>query len=493
MTEQPSLFFGAGDSPAVILGKYANRHGLITGATGTGKTVTLQVLAEGFSRMGVPVFLADVKGDLSGLAVASDPSKGIQKRVDTLELNDYRHEASPVVFWDLYQKSGHPLRTTISEIGPQLLARMLNLNETQEGVLNVAFSVADEEGLLLLDYKDLHALLNFTGKNRQQISIEYGRVTTASIGAIQRKLLVLKNARGDQLFAEPALSLSDLMRRDENGRGIINLLDARELIQNPRLYSTFLLWLLAELFEDLPEVGDQDTPELVFFFDEAHLLFDDASTSFQDQIERVVRLIRSKGVGIYFVTQNPQDIPDEVLGQLGNRVQHALRAFTPKDQKALRLVAETFVQNPDLDIRDTLTSMGVGEALVSTLIGKGIPSMADHCLICPPRSRMGPIDEATRSAVRANSPISDVYDHTIDRDSAYERLQARAARRAQQEAEDKPPPTSRSGSGSSTRTRSGRARKSEWEKAAGSIARSAAQSFGKSLLRGILGALRGKR
>lgn len=487
-SEQPALFFGAGESPAVILGKYANRHGLIAGATGTGKTVTLQVLAEGFSRMGVPVFLADVKGDLSGLAVASEPSKGIQKRVDTLKLSDYVHEPSPVVFWDLYQTSGHPLRTTVSEIGPLLLSRMLGLNETQEGILNVAFSVADDQGLLLLDYKDLHALLNFIGENRQKVSLEYGRVTTASIGAIQRKLLMLKNARGDQLFAEPALQLTDLMKRDARGRGNINILDARELIQNPRLYSTFLLWLLAELFEDLPEVGDQATPELVFFFDEAHLLFDDASDTFMDQIERVVRLIRSKGVGIYFVTQSPQDIPDDVLGQLGNRIQHALRAFTPKDQKALRLVAETFVQNPNLDIRTTLTSMGVGEALVSTLIGKGIPSMADHCLICPPRSRMGPIDEATRSAVRADSPISDAYNHTIDRESAFERLKARAERRAQQDAEAVPPPSKSPG-----RSRRSSTRKSDWEKAAGSIARSAAQSFGKSLLRGILGALRGKR
>ncbi len=404
MTESNQLLFGAGDNPAIILGKYANRHGLIAGATGTGKTVTLQVLAEGFSRMGVPVFLADVKGDLSGLAVPGEMSSGIEKRVSKIGLEDYSNEPSPVVFWDLYQKSGHPVRTTVSEIGPVLLSRLLELNDTQEGVLNVAFTVADEEGLLLLDFKDLHALLNFVGENRKEISVSYGHVSTASIGAIQRRLLVLKNAGGDKLFAEPALLLTDLMQHDASGRGNINILDARDLIQNPRLYSTFLLWLLAELFEDLPEKGDQDKPEFVFFFDEAHLLFSDAPRSLLEQVERVVRLIRSKGVGIYFVTQNPQDVPDNVLGQLGNRIQHALRAYTPRDQKVLRAAADTFVQNPNLDIRETLTTMGVGEALVSTLYGKGIPSMADHCLICPPRSRMGPIDLKTRKAVRKAEP-----------------------------------------------------------------------------------------
>ncbi len=489
--QAPRVHFGGGDRPAIIEGRYANRHGLIAGATGTGKTVTLQVLAEGFSRLGVPVFLADVKGDLSGLAAAGKASAGVTKRVEKIGLNQHSLEPSPVVFWDLFQKNGHPLRTTISEIGPVLLARLLELNDTQEGVLNVAFTVADDEGLALLDLKDLRALLNFVGENRQQISTRYGHVTTASLGAIARRMLTLERSGGENFFAEPALELADLMRRDEQGRGVINVLDSRQLIMNPRLYSTFLLWLLAELFEELPEKGDLDKPELVFFFDEAHLLFDDPPKALLDQIEQVVRLIRSKGVGIYFVTQNPQDVPDDVLGQLGNRVQHALRAFTPRDQKVVRAAAQTFVPNPDLDTEAVLTQMGVGEALVSTLLDGGVPSMVDRCLIAPPHSRMGPLTDQERQAVFQSSVVGDKYNQTIDRESAFERLAERAEKRvkeAEMAAENtKSQEKSRSETPTKSRSR-GRQRQSGLEKAVKSAARSMGTSLGRTILRGILGA-----
>ncbi|MDJ0654342.1 MAG: DUF853 family protein [Xanthomonadales bacterium] len=497
MNQEPLVHFGGGERPATILGRYANRHGLIAGATGTGKTVTLQVLAEGFSRLGVPVFLADVKGDLSGLGVPGKglSSKGIAKRVDKIGLADYEAEGAPIVFWDLYQESGHPLRTTVSEIGPILLSRLLELNDTQEGVLNVAFSVADDEGLLLLDLKDLRSLLNFVGQNAKEISLRYGHVTSASIGAIQRRLLTLERSGGELFFGEPALQLSDLMRQDLGGRGVINVLDARKLIQNPRLYCTFLLWLLAELFEELPEKGDLDKPELVFFFDEAHLLFDDPPKALLDQIEQVVRLIRSKGVGIYFVTQNPQDIPDDVLGQLGNRVQHALRAFTPRDQKVIRAAAETFVQNPNLDVETTLTQLGVGEAVVSTLQDKGTPSMVDRCLICPPRSRMGPLTAAERKEIRKRSPVGAMYDQTLDRESAFEILTQRAEKAARELAEAEKAEAERkarekaekAAKKSGTRRRS--SRQTPWEAAVKSAARSMGTQLGRSLLRGILGAL----
>ncbi|MDX1571759.1 MAG: helicase HerA-like domain-containing protein, partial [Xanthomonadales bacterium] len=377
MSEPLQIRFGAGQNDALIRAEYANRHGLIAGATGTGKTVTLQVLTEGFSRLGVPVFLADVKGDLAGLSQPGKASSGVQKRVEKLLLKDYRNESYPVVFWDLFGRTGHPIRTTVSEMGPLLLARLLDLNDTQEGVLNVVFSAADDQGLLLLDLKDLRAMLNFAGEHHRELSNRYGRITGASIGAIQRRLLVLENAGGEQFFGEPALDLADFMRTDFSGKGLISLLDARTLIQNPKLYSTFLLWLLAELFEELPEVGDLDRPRLVFFFDEAHLLFDEAPKALLNQVEQVVRLVRSKGVGVYFCTQSPMDVPDDVLGQLGNRIQHALRAYTPRDRRAIRAAAQNFVPNPELDIERALTDVGVGEAVVSTLGPKGVPSMAD--------------------------------------------------------------------------------------------------------------------
>ncbi|MEM9532692.1 MAG: helicase HerA-like domain-containing protein [Pseudomonadota bacterium] len=489
----PQVHFGGGERAAVIEGKYANRHGLIAGATGTGKTVTLQVLAEGFSRLGVPVFLADVKGDLSGLGTAGKASSGVTKRVEKIGL-EHALEPSPVVFWDLYQKDGHPLRTTVSEIGPVLLARLLELNDTQEGVLNVAFSVADDEGLALLDLKDLRSLLNFVGEHRNDISTRYGHVTTASLGAIARRLLTLERAGGEHFFGEPALELEDLMRQDDAGRGVINVLDARKLIQNPRLYSTFLLWLLAELFEELPEKGDLDQPELVFFFDEAHLLFDDPPKALLDQIEQVVRLIRSKGVGVYFVTQNPQDVPDDVLGQLGNRVQHALRAFTPRDQRVVRAAAETFVTNPNLDTEEVLTQLGVGEALVSTLGDGGVPSMVDRCLIAPPRSRMGPLTKKERKALFQQSPVGAKYNEGIDRESAFELLSQRAEKKAKEAekakaAAEKAKTKAKAKTSSGRRKSSGRRRQGTFEAAFKSAARSMGTSLGRSLIRGILGAL----
>ena len=470
---QNDLLFGRGQDEAVLEGQYANRHGLIAGATGTGKTVTVQVLAEGFSRMGVPVFLADVKGDLAGIARPGESKDFIQKRVDKIGL-EYSNEGSPVVFWDLFGEHGHPIRTTVSEMGPLLLSRLLELNDTQEGVLNVLFAVADDEGLLLLDLKDLRSMLNFLGENATEISNQYGRVTSGSIGAIQRRLLVLEQAGANMFFGEPALDLADFMRTDLSGRGIISLLDARSLIHKPKLYSTFLLWLLAELFEELPEVGDQDVPRLVFFFDEAHLLFDDAPKALLDQTEQVVRLIRSKGVGVYFCTQNPTDVPDDVLGQLGNRVQHALRAYTPKDRKTIRATAQNFVPNPDLDIESALTQMGVGEALCSTLRGKGIPTMADACVIAPPRSRMGPITSEERATIRAASPVGSRYDKTVDRVSAFEKLASRAA----QKVPEPPKPPSRS-----------RSRQTVWEAALKSAARTMATSISRKLVRGIFGNL----
>lgn len=485
MAQQPEIFFGGGENRAVILGKYANRHGLIAGATGTGKTVTLQVLSEGFSRLGVPVFLADVKGDLAGLSQAGKASSGIQKRVDKIGLPDYVNESNPVVFWDLFGKLGHPLRTTASEMGPLLFSRLLELNDTQEGVMMVAFRVADDHGWALLDLKDLRALLRYVADNHREISTQYGRVTAASIGAIQRRLLVLEDAGAQTFFGEPALDLEDLMRQDLSGRGIINVMAADKLIQDPRLYSTFLLWLLSELFEELPEVGDLDRPKLVFFFDEAHLLFDDAPKPLLDKVEQVVRLIRSKGVGVYFVTQNPTDIPDDVLGQLGNRVQHALRAFTPRDQKAVRVAAETFVQNPALDVEEAITQLGVGEALVSTLGEDGIPSMVDRCLIAPPHSRMGPITRPERKAVRGRSPVGAKYDKAVDRKSAHETLQERAEKIAKQAESEA---TKKASSKKSSRKRSS-SRQTPTEAFVKSAARSIGTQLGRVLLRGVLGSL----
>ena len=410
-----------------LLPKYGNRHGLVAGATGTGKTVTLMTLAEGFSRLGVPVFMADVKGDVAGLAVAGTTGDKLQQRIAEIGVNDYRSEANPVIFWDLYGKLGHPVRGTVSEIGPTLLGRMLELNDTQEGVLEIVFKLADDNGWLLLDLEDLRALLAHVGDNRKDISAKYGLVSTQSIGAIQRALLQIEQQGGDAFFAEPALELSDIMRTTQDGRGVISILAADQLILKPRLYSSFLLWLLSELFETLPEVGDLDKPKLVFVFDEAHLLFDDAPPALQQRIEQVVRLIRSKGVGVYFCSQFPDDVPDNILGQLGNRVQHALRAFTPRDQKAVKTAAETFVANPNLDVAKTIGQLGVGEALVSMLLDKGVPMPVEKTLVAPPRCRMGAITDAERAQVRAGSPVGAKYDTAIDRESAAEKLAERHA------------------------------------------------------------------
>jgi hypothetical protein len=424
---------GGGENYGVkqgLLLKYANRHGLVAGATGTGKSVTLQILAEGFSKAGVPVFLSDVKGDLSGLADAGSESfklhDAFTERAARIGFDDYTYEAFPVTFWDLYGLQGHPIRTTVAEMGPLLIARLLELTEAQEGVLNIAFRVADEQGLPLLDLKDLRALLVWVGQNGDDLSLRYGNVATASVGAIQRALLVLENQGGENLFGEPALELADLMRTDPDGRGRISILAADTLMGSPRLYATFLLWLLSELFEELPEVGDPDKPKLVFFFDEAHLLFDDAPRALVNKVEQVARLIRSKGVGVYFVTQNPADIPDDILGQLGNRVQHALRAFTARDRKALRHAAETYRDNPRLNIEDAIREVGVGEAVTSMLEAKGAPGMAEQTLIRPPSSRLGPVDPELRRQTMQASPMAGKYDARIDRESAHELLARRA-------------------------------------------------------------------
>jgi len=419
-----------------LLLKYANRHGLVAGATGTGKTVTLQIMAEGFSAMGVPVFLSDVKGDLSGLSKAGSSDfklhDAFMKRAGTIGFDEYTYSEFPVTFWDLFGEQGHPVRTTVSEMGPLLLARLLELTDAQEGVLNIAFRVADEEGLPLLDLKDLQSMLVWVGENRETVSLRYGNISTASVGAIQRQLLVLENQGGTQFFGEPALELSDIMRTDLDGRGRINILAADKLMSAPRLYATSLLWLLSELFEELPEVGDPDKPKLVFFFDEAHLLFDDAPKALIDKVEQVARLIRSKGVGVYFVTQNPADVPEDILGQLGNRVQHALRAFTPRDQRNLKRAAETYRTNPRFSTEQAIREVGVGEAVTSMLETKGAPSVVERTLIRPPSSQLGPIGADERKSVVANSPIMGKYETLKDRESAFEVLSARAQKAAEE-------------------------------------------------------------
>ncbi|MEH6718030.1 MAG: helicase HerA-like C-terminal domain-containing protein [Aurantimonas endophytica] len=417
--------------------RLANRHGLITGATGTGKTVTLQILAEGFSEAGVPVFCADIKGDLAGIAERGEPKDFLVERARQIGLDPYYHDLYPVVFWDIFGEQGHPVRATISEMGPLLLSRLMNLSEAQEGVLNIVFKIADEEGLLLLDLKDLQAMLAHVAENADNVSRLYGNVAKASVGAIQRSLLVLEQQGAANFFGEPALAIGDLMRTDRDGRGIVNMLAADKLMMNPRLYATFLLWLLSELFEELPEVGDADKPKLVFFFDEAHLLFDGAPKVLVDRVEQVVKLIRSKGVGVYLVTQNPLDVPDGVLAQLGNRVQHALRAYTPREQKAVKTAAETFRPNPAFDSFEAITQLGVGEALVSTLGKGGVPSMVERTLIRPPSGRLGTITPEERTAVIGRSPVAGLYDNTVDRESAYEMLVGRAEKELQQEAEQR--------------------------------------------------------
>ncbi len=496
MTSDQDIFVGAGETPQTLALRFANRHGLIAGATGTGKTVTLQILAEGFSRAGVPVFLADVKGDLSGLSQAGGVNPKLRERAETIGMAAFAPEAAPVVFWDLFGDQGHPIRTTVSEMGPLLLARLLDLNEVQEGVLNIAFQVADDDGLLILDLKDLKSLLQFVSDRRDELTTEYGNVAPQSVGAIQRRLLSLSQEGGEAFFGEPALDLRDFMRTAPDGRGYVNVLAADKLMMSPQLYATFLLWLLAELFEELPEVGDPDKPKLVFFFDEAHLLFDDAPKALVQKVEQVVRLIRSKGVGVYFVTQSPLDVPDEVLGQLGNRFQHALRAFTPRDRKAVKAAAETFRANPKLDVVAAITELGVGEALVSTLQERGVPSVVERTLIRPPFSRMGPASEGERQAVIAGSPVAGLYDKAVDRTSAYEILSERAARAAEElrekeeraKREEEREAAARSQSRRYDRPRRGR-RRSDAQGMAERVLRDATRTIGRELVRGLLGSL----
>lgn len=432
---------GGGEDYATKQGltlKYANRHGLVAGATGTGKTVTLQILAEGFSKAGVPVFLSDVKGDLSGLADAGSETfklhQAFTERAQTIGFDDFSYESFPVTFWDLFGEQGHPVRTTVAEMGPLLLSRLMELSDAQEGILNIAFRLSDEQGLPLLDLKDLQALLVWVGESRKELALRYGAISVASVGAIQRRLLILENQGGSKLFGEPALALSDIMRTDTDGRGRINILASDKLMGSPRLYATFLLWLLSELFEELPEVGDPDKPKLVFFFDEAHLLFDGAPKALVDKVEQVARLIRSKGVGIYFVTQNPADVPEDVLGQLGNRIQHALRAFTARDRKQLRMAAETYRENPRFSTEEAIREVGVGEAVTSMLLKKGVPGIVERTLIRPPSSKLGPIDADLRKQIMATSPVAGKYEALQDRRSAYEILKQRSEQAASEAA-----------------------------------------------------------
>jgi len=488
------ILIGKGEQPVYLLPKYGNRHGLVAGATGTGKTISLMMLAEGFSRLGVPVFMADVKGDIAGLAMAGSTNEQIQRRVAQIGIGGYTHEASPVLFWDLYGKAGHPVRTTVSEIGSSLLGRILEFNEIQVGTLEIAFKLADDQGLLLLDLDDLRALLGFVADNRKEISTQYGLVSTQSVAAIQRALLSLEREGGEALFGEPALELGDLLRTDLNGRGIVSILTADQLILKPRLYSSFLLWVLSELFENLPEVGDLDKPKLVFFFDEAHLLFDDAPPGLRQRVEQVVRIIRSKGVGVYFCSQFPDDVPNEILGQLGNRMQHALRAYTPRDQKAVRTAAETFAVNPKLNVAEAISQLGIGEALVSTLQEKGVPMPVERTLICPPRCRMGTVTPEERAAVRARSPVGGKYDSRVNRESAYEILGRRVAPTGM--------PVARSGQAGAGPESAGGGRLAEllWgtkrrqgmlESMAKQAARTVGSQMGRQILRGVLGGILG--
>ena len=536
-----SIFLGASRKPddsiqekEFLKLQYANRHGLVTGATGTGKTVTMQILAEGFSNAGVPVFCSDIKGDLSGIAAMGEPKDFLFKRAETIGLEPYEFQEFPVIFWDLFGEKGHPIRTTISEMGPLLLSRLMDCTDSQEGVVNIAFRLADEEGLLLLDLKDLRAMLSYMAENARALSHRYGSVNRQSIGAIQRKLLVLEQQHADKFFGEPALRIADIMRTTPDGRGAINVLAADQLMMNPRLYATFLLWLLSELFEELPEVGDPEKPRLVFFFDEAHILFDEAPKALLERVEQVVRLIRSKGVGVYFVTQNPLDVPDTVLSQLGNRIQHALRAYTPREQRAVKTAADTFRPNPDFDSFEIITQLGVGEALVSTLEKKGVPGIVQRTLIRPPASRLGPLEDAERAKLVKLSPVSGQYDEPLDRESAFELLKLRAEKEAaaeeaarqreeeeerREEEEDRRERSARSQwrlpdhdhdddddrGRRSTRSRSSRSRSSRsgssrrrrssnrqtvTEAAIKSLTRSLSTQLGKAIARGILGGIK---
>ncbi len=473
-----------------LLSKMGNRHGLIAGATGTGKTISMQGLTEGFSDIGVPVFLVDAKGDVSGITQPGKEHPKVAERVEIMSLDDFAFQAFPGTFWDMFGKDGHPVRTTISDMGPLLLARLLNLNETQQGVLSLVFRVSDDNGWLLLDLKDLRAMLKFVSDNAAEFRTLYGNVSSASVGAIQRRLIQLEDQGGDKLFSEPVLNLDDLMQTDEDGKGMVNLLVADQLMNSPQLYGTFLLWLMSELFEQLPEVGNPDKPKLVLFFDEAHLIFKDAPKVLLEKIEQVVRLIRSKGVGVYFVTQNPTDIPDTVLGQLGNRIQHALRAFTAKDKKAIRAAAQTFRENPKLDTEEIMTQLGVGEALVSMLDEKGRPNMVEQTLIKPPKSQIGPITKAQRKQILADSLVAGIYEKTVDRKSAYEILAVRAEEQAKQaEAEQAEEIREKEVKKSSRRS----TRQTPTEAFVKSAMRAVGTRVGKKLVRGILGSLFGGR
>ncbi|MGZ5478966.1 MAG: helicase HerA-like domain-containing protein [Candidatus Aminicenantales bacterium] len=506
--ELEGMLIARGEKDLLLLPRMANRHGLVAGATGTGKTVTLQVMAEHFSRIGVPVFMADVKGDLAGISQPGLMNPKIQERIVKLKLGDYAFEGSPVTFWDIFGEQGHPVRTTVSDMGPLLLSRLLNLNDVQSGVMSIVFRIADDSGLHLLDFKDLRALAQYAGDHPDEFETEYGRISPASIGTIQRNLLTLEDQGAEVFFGEPALELEDLMQTDGSGRGQINILASDKLMLMPRAYSTFLLWLMSELFERLPEVGDQDKPRLVFFFDEAHLLFTDAPQVLLEKIEQVVRLIRSKGVGIYFVTQNPLDIPDVILGQLGNRVQHALRAFTPRDQKAVKSAAETFRQNPKVDVETAITQLATGEALVSFLDEKGQPGIVERAYVLPPHSRIGPIMPPERQAIIQGSVLFGHYEKSVDRESAYEMLKARAEKaaaaaqaqaQAQAEARQAPyqyPPPSGQGRApypqpQAPRRPAGRQRDTLIEAMAKSAARSVGSNLGRQILRGVLGSIFG--
>ncbi len=482
-----NFVIGGNDKTQVLFSaKTANRHGMISGATGTGKTVTLQTLAENFSRIGVPVFLADVKGDLSGLAEKGKLNNKIQSRIDTINIENYSNHANPTLFWDLFAQKGHPVHTTLSEMGPLLLSSLLELNEVQSGILYSAFAIADDNGMLLLDLKDLRSLLNWMGDNKKTLSTEYGNISSSSIGAIQRRLMVLEQQGGEKLFAEPVLKLNDLMISDFSGQGVISILDVTELLRHsPRVYASFLIWLLAELYEQLPEVGDAEKPKMVLFFDEAHLLFDKAPRSLVDKIEQVVRLIRSKGVGLYFISQSPLDIPEEIMGQLGTKIQHALRAFTPKDKKTVKVVAETFRENPNLDTKKAITELQTGEALVSVLDDNGAPTPVERILISPPGSRIGPLSSSELQDIINRSPLKGRYDEIIDRESAYEVLK----QRAEQERQSALATENQKKSGSKKRSSN---RQSYAESITKSVLRSIGSSLGRQIVRGIMKTLLGK-
>jgi len=485
------LLIAKAEDELFLLPSMANRHGLVAGATGTGKTVTLQVMAESFSRIGVPVFAADVKGDLSGISQPGKDNPKVAERIKKLNLENFKFAGCPVTFWDVFGEQGHPVRATVSEMGPLLFSRLLNLNDVQSGVLNLAFKIADDEGLLLLDLKDLQALLQHVGEGAKQYQTQYGNISAASIGTIQRGLLTLGQQGGDKFFGEPALNLDDLIQTDSNGRGVVNILAADRLLSSPRIYATLLLWILSELFEKLPEVGDPEKPRLVFFFDEAHLLFNDLPSILQEKIEQVVRLIRSKGVGVFFVTQNPLDVPEVVLGQLGNRVQHALRAFTPIEQKAVRSAAQTFRANPKLDVEKSITELSVGEALVSFLDDKGTPNFVERALVYPPQSQIGPITPDQRQQIICNSIVARVYEKAVDNESAYERLKNKAQQPvAPAQQQNQPWYANLPALGFPTRS-GGRRGDSLAEAALKSAARTMGSQVGRQLIRGVLGSLLG--